>query len=223
MIDKLPRWVWTGGCVLAFIAGIVNAVGYLGFLHQAVTHLTGGTTVLGLAVAHRDQDQALHLLGTVAAFVAGCAFSGALVRDATLKLGRRYGVVLVTESMLFVGAAQLLMRGRASGDHLAIAACGMQNAMATTYSGAVLRTTHVSGIFTDLGVGLGQWIARAPVDRLRMLLSALILTSFFTGVVVGALLFTTFGFGTLYLPAALTGVAGAGYMILNARERHRAA
>lgn len=201
------------------IAGMVNAVGYLGFLHQSVTHLTGTTTVLGIAVAHSDGDRALHLLGTAASFVAGCALSGALVRDATLKFGRRYGVVLVTESLFFVAAAQLLMRGRAAGDHFALAACGMQNAMATTYSGAVLRTTHVSGIFTDLGVGLGQWIARAPLDRLRLKLCGLLLVSFFTGVVVGAYLFSLIDYATLYVPAALTGIAGAGYMIFNASQR----
>ena len=39
MIHKLPRWIWFGAAVLSFIAGIVNAVGFLGFQHQGVTHL----------------------------------------------------------------------------------------------------------------------------------------------------------------------------------------
>lgn len=34
MISKLPRWVWTGTWVLAFVAGIINVVGFLGFEHQ---------------------------------------------------------------------------------------------------------------------------------------------------------------------------------------------
>ncbi|HEV7401444.1 MAG TPA: hypothetical protein VGO11_00895 [Chthoniobacteraceae bacterium] len=41
MISKLPRWVWAGAWALAFIGGIVNAIGLLGFEHQAVTPLTG--------------------------------------------------------------------------------------------------------------------------------------------------------------------------------------
>ena len=41
MISKLSRWVWAGAWALAFVAGIVNVVGLLGYEHQAVTHLTG--------------------------------------------------------------------------------------------------------------------------------------------------------------------------------------
>lgn len=44
MIAKLSRWVWGGAWALAFVAGMVNVVGLLGFEHQAVTHLTGTTT-----------------------------------------------------------------------------------------------------------------------------------------------------------------------------------
>ena len=37
-ISKLPRWVLAGGWALAFVAGIINVVGLLGFEHQAVTN-----------------------------------------------------------------------------------------------------------------------------------------------------------------------------------------
>ena len=52
MISKLPRWVWTGAWVLAFIAGVVNVVGLLGFEHQAITHLTGNTSLFAEALQH---------------------------------------------------------------------------------------------------------------------------------------------------------------------------
>ncbi|MDB6109551.1 MAG: putative rane protein, partial [Pedosphaera sp.] len=52
MISKLPRWVLWGALMLAFIAGMINAVGFLGFQHQGITHLTGTTTLLGIALAH---------------------------------------------------------------------------------------------------------------------------------------------------------------------------
>ena len=38
---QLPRWVWVGAAALSCVAGIVNVVGFLGFQHQAITHLTG--------------------------------------------------------------------------------------------------------------------------------------------------------------------------------------
>ena len=55
---QLPRWVWIGAGALACVAGMVNAVGFLGFEHQAVTHLTGTTTLLGAALAQDDQRAA---------------------------------------------------------------------------------------------------------------------------------------------------------------------
>ena len=53
MAERLATWVWVGASALALVAGMVNVVGYLGFEHQAITHLTGTTTLLGAAaVAH---------------------------------------------------------------------------------------------------------------------------------------------------------------------------
>ena len=155
----LPRWVWVGAGLLACVAGMVNVVGYLGFEHQAVTHLTGTTTLLGEAVARRDLRAISHLGGVALAFMAGAAISGMIVQDSTLRLGRRYGVALVLESVLLFAAIPLFKQGHLAGALLAAMACGLQNAMATTYSGAVIRTSHLSGMFTDLGIGLGQSLA----------------------------------------------------------------
>jgi uncharacterized membrane protein YoaK (UPF0700 family) len=65
MISKLPRWVWTGAWALAFVGGIVNVVGLLGFEHQAVTHLTGTTSMLAAALASLDGAAALHFAAII--------------------------------------------------------------------------------------------------------------------------------------------------------------
>ncbi len=85
---QLPRWVWVGAGLLACVAGMVNVVGYLSFEQQAVTHLTGTTTLLGEAVAKRDLHAISRLAGVALAFMAGAALSGMIVQDSTLKLGR---------------------------------------------------------------------------------------------------------------------------------------
>jgi uncharacterized membrane protein YoaK (UPF0700 family) len=157
---QLPRWVWIGAGALACIAGMVNAVGFLGFEHQAITHLTGTTTLLGAAIASGDMRAATGLAGVALAFVVGAALGAMIVQDATLKLGRRYGVALAVESLLLFAAVLLFRRQDVAGAWLAAMACGVQNAMATTYSGAVVRTTHLSGMFTDLGIGLGHALRR---------------------------------------------------------------
>ena len=211
MIHKLDRWAWLGGVCLSFIAGMVNAVGYLSYAHQGVTHLTGTTTLAGLALARGHVLEYLHLSLLVLAFAGGAAVSGFILRHATLRLGRRYGLVLFLESLLLLAAAHWMTLHREGGSYFASMACGLQNAMASTYSGAVLRTTHVSGMITDLGIAVGHWLRRLEVDALRLRLYALLVSSFFLGGLAGAGLFQRLAAHTLYVPAAITGVTAALY------------
>ena len=217
----LPRWVWVGAGLLACVAGMVNVVGYLGFEHQAITHLTGTTTLLGEAVAKRDLRAISHLAGVVLAFMAGAAFSGMIIQDSTLRLGRRYGIALVLESLLLFAAIPLFRHGQLAGALLAAMACGLQNAMATTYSGAVIRTSHLSGMFTDLGIGLGHAIRGMPLQKRRLLLCGLIISGFFTGAVLGALLFVRFSYAALMVPAVVTGSVGLGYAVYRQLQLRR--
>ena len=208
---QLPRWVWIGAGSLACVAGMVNVVGYLGFEHQAVTHLTGTTSLLGAAIAGGDTRAALHLLGVAVAFTLGAALSGTIIQDSTLRLGRRYGAVLTIESILLFAAIYLFKQQQIAGALLAAMACGLQNAMATTFSGSVVRTTHLSGMFTDLGIGLGHFLRGMPLATRRLALSALIISTFFTGSMIGAWLFRHMGYDALAVPATLTGLTGIGY------------
>lgn len=219
MAERLATWVWTGAGALAFVAGMVNVVGYLGFEHQAITHLTGTTTLLGAALADGNGRAAWQLAAMLLAFVAGAALSGLLVQDATLRLGRRYGVALAIEAVLLAVAVPLFEAGHFAGPVLAAVAIGLQNAMATTYSGAVVRTSHVSGMFTDLGITLGHALRGLPVAKRRLWLCLLIISAFLAGGIVGALLFAAVDYRALYLPALLTGLTGLSYTIWKHKRR----
>lgn len=207
MITRLPRWVWVGAWALAFVAGLVNAVGLMGFERQAITHLTGTTTMLGGAIAVMDGSSVIHFALLILAFLAGAALSGVLIEDTALKLGRRYPVALFLESAMLCAAVPLMRQHQEWGLYLASGACGLQNAMVTTYSGTVVRTTHVSGMFTDLGISLGHVLRRHPVDRNRLRLSAIVITGFLCGAVAGAASFLRLDYGALFIPAALTATA----------------
>ena len=218
MAERLATWVWVGASALACVAGMVNVVGYLGFEHQAITHLTGTTSLLGAALAQGRGLAAAQLAAMIGAFVAGAALSGLLIQDSALRLGRRYGVALALEAVLLAGAVPLFEAGRFAGPLLAAAAIGLQNAMATTYSGAVVRTSHVSGMFTDLGITLGHALRGLPVARRRLWLCLVIITSFLAGGLLGALAFAALGYRALVLPALLTGVTGVWYVAWKHRK-----
>jgi uncharacterized membrane protein YoaK (UPF0700 family) len=220
MISKLPKWVWLGGSILALIAGMINAVGFLGFQHQGVTHLTGTTTLVGIAIAGGHGFQAFHLLMVILSFLSGAVFSGFLIQDSTLRLGRRYGVALMVESVLLFAAVPLLSRHKELGAYLASFACGLQNAMASTYSGAVLRTTHVSGAFTDIGILLGHWIRGLEIDARRLQFCLMQTGAFFIGSLAGAAAFASLGYDTLLIPALLTGLTGFAYALYRHRVMH---
>lgn len=213
MTVHLPRWVWVGAISLACVGGMVNVVGYLGFEHQAVSHLTGTTSLLGAALAQGDWRAVLHLWGVLIAFCLGAMLGGLIVQDSTLRLGRRYGVALSLEAVLLVAAVPLFERGLIWGALLAAMACGLQNALATTFSGAIVRTTHLSGMFTDLGIGLGHLLRGMPLPVRRLLLSGMIISGFLAGGVIGAWLFSLFRYKALFAPALLTGGTGLGYVL----------
>lgn len=210
---RLPRWVWVGAVTLACVAGMVNVIGYLGFEHQAVSHLTGTTSLLGAALAGGDWRAVRHLWAILIAFSLGAMVSGLIVQDSTLRLGRRYGVALTVEALLLAASVPLFMKQQLNGALLAAMACGLQNAMVTTYSGAVVRTTHLSGMFTDLGIGLGHALRGMPLPVRRLMLSALIISGFLAGGIAGAWLFRALHYRALLIPAALTGLTGVGYVL----------
>lgn len=196
---------------MAAVAGMVNAVGFLSFQHGGITHMTGTTTLLGIAFAQGNASQMIHLSGVGAAFLLGATVSGALIQNSALQLGRRYGVALMLESALLFLSVPLLERGWALGVYLAAGACGLQNAMASTYSGTTVRTSHVSGFFTDMGLFLGHFLRGLPVDRRRLNFCLLLTLAFLAGSWAGAALFPICLYKTIFLPAAITGTAGLLY------------
>lgn len=201
MFKKLPRWVEVGSFWLASIAGAVNAIGLLGFKHQAVSHLTGTSTLLGLSLVNLDVPESSHLFLILVSFMLGAALSGVIIDNAVLRLGRRYSIALLIEAGLLLLAMLSLSRGSNSGHFLASAACGLQNGMVSTYSGAAIRTTHVSGLFTDLGTMLGARLRGHPLDSRKAFLYLTLILGFIIGGSVGAYSFQHLQFAALAIPA----------------------
>jgi uncharacterized membrane protein YoaK (UPF0700 family) len=218
---ETPAWVLVGAFTLALIGGCINAIGLLGVYHQAVSHMSGTMTMLGLSLANGNRDMIRHLLSVAVAFFLGALLSGFSIRQSTLKIGRRYGFVLAVESVLLFAATHCLRQNMHLGDYLAAMACGLQNAMATSYSGAIVRTTHVTGIVTDLGIAAGHILRGQKVEWRRLRLYAVLLTGFSSGAYVGAIGFTELGYNTLLFPATLAGCTGLGYAIFKHIERQQ--
>jgi uncharacterized membrane protein YoaK (UPF0700 family) len=223
MAHRLPKWVEKGAFVLAVAAGAVNAVALLGFNHQGVSHLSGIATLMGIEAGNGNATAALHLGLMLVSFALGAAISGAVIGGQPLVLGPRYALCLFGEACLLIAAMVLLETGHASGHFLAAAACGLQNAMTSTFSGSIVRTTHVTGIFTDLGVAMGLWARGESIGPRRVVLYLILVSGFVLGAVAGAWGFARWAFQALWLSGGLVALLGVAALMAARRFSKSAA
>ncbi|WP_175751839.1 YoaK family protein [Burkholderia anthina] len=214
------------GFSLAFIAGAANAGGFLA-VKQYTSHMSGVVSTIADQAALGDVRLALAGIGSLASFLVGAGCSAVLV-----NWGRRHSLQSQYVLPLLVEAALLLLFGLL-GSHLAlweaffmpvtvILLCfimGLQNAMITKLSGAEIRTTHMTGIVTDLGIELGKLFywnrsnadvhAQAVIaNRAKLRIHGTMLMSFFVGGLAGAIGFKHVGYvSTVPLAAALVTLA----------------
>ena len=213
MPGQLPRWIEYGAFILALSAGCINAIGLAGVSHQAISHLSGTATLAGAALSHAELAVAWHFALILLAFLLGAALSGVLLSGRSVKLGRHYDSLLLIEAGLLIAAMVLMHQDSYWGHYVASFACGIQNALATTYSGAVVRTTHVTGVFTDLGLMLGARLRGEAFDRRKANLLLLIIAGFISGGMIGTVLFGNFGFFAFVLPVTICCVLATSYRL----------
>ena len=206
-------WVFVGAGLLAAIAGYVNVV-MLGFFAVPVSHMSGAVSRLSGDIALMDMADLILISGIVAGFLAGAMLSGILIGAATLRAGRRYGGVLMLQGVMLAAATWLALDGIALAVPLAAMACGLQNAMASSYRGLVLRTTHVTGVVTDIGVLIGQRLRQKRIRIWKLWLLLTLLLSFFAGGVAGALMLQAIGMQALAIAALVCFAVGAVYVLV---------
>ncbi len=207
------------GATLALVAGATNAGGFLA-VGQYTSHMTGIVSALADELALGRVVFALAALGALCAFVAG-----AMTTAIAINWARRRRLKSLFAIPLLLEAGLLLLFGLLGGvlaGYTALAApatvvllcylMGLQNAVITKVSKAEIRTTHVTGLVTDIGIELGRLVylnqgdhgepVRANRERLGVHL--LLLACFFGGGVIGALGFKAIGYiATLPLAAVL--------------------
>lgn len=203
MITKLPKWILWGGAVLAFSAGSLNTAALMGFTNLSVSHVTGNVSLFSAAIAHFDAQSLLYIGASLISFLIGAILSGFIIGQTSLKLGRRYGHALYLEAGLLLISYFLYQQHDYLGQLAAAMACGLQNAMVATYSGAVIRTTHLTGLTSDMGAAIGNWLAGRSISKPTLGFQAIIWYCFCGGGVVGAFLYAKVGYGALFVPIGI--------------------
>jgi len=195
------------GRSLAFVAGAVNAGGFFA-VGQYTSHMTGVVSSVADNAALGEVHLVLAGVESLLSFLLGAATSAILI-----NWGRRRGAHSLYALPLIVEAALLLCFGLmgarldASGQVSAIVALlcfvmGLQNAIVTKVSRSEIRTTHVTGLVTDIGIELGKlfyWNDNAMADRVladrgKLRLLSSLLAMFLLGGLAGAFGFKYLGY-----------------------------
>ena len=200
------------GFALAFVAGALNAGGFLA-VRQYTSHVTGMLSSLADNIALDQMSLVASALVAVSAFLLGAACCAVMVNVARRhQLASEYALPLLLEALLVLCFGLLgpwLAHFKSWLLPLAvILLCfimGLQNAVVTKLSNAVIRTTHMTGVVTDLGIELGKLMVcnrgaasgdtAVIADRGRIAVLAGLLLAFVGGGTAGAYGFKAVGYG----------------------------
>jgi uncharacterized membrane protein YoaK (UPF0700 family) len=208
------------GAFLAFVAGATNAGGFLA-VGQYTSHMTGLLSSIADHLVLGQLALVASAAGAIAAFVCGAMTTAILVNwGLRRRLQSAYGLPLLLEAgaLLAFGmaGAAIAVSQLLFAPLTVVLLCyimGLQNAVITKISRAEIRTTHVTGLVTDIGIELGKLVYVNPRDRgdpvlanrRKLRIHVLLVACFFTGALAGALGFKYAGFvSTVPLAIGLT-------------------
>lgn len=215
--QRTPRTNLRLGATLAFVAGAANAGGFLA-VGRYTSHTTGVVSSAADHLVLGEWRLAGAAAASLATFIAGAMCTALLVNwGQRRRLHSCYSLPLLIEAgflMLFgLLGASLGLHSALLLPATVLLLCfimGLQNAVITKISRAEIRTTHVTGLATDLGIEFGKLLyvnrnealAQVRANRERLRTHGLLISCFFVGGLIGALGFKWVGYITT-VPLAL--------------------
>ncbi len=198
--------------LLSFVAGIVNVAGFLA-VQRLTTNVTGHFAFFVDEVFKLNFWQGFIYFLYIFFFFLGSFVSNFLIELISRKSkGYVYVIPAVIESIIlftvaFFGPLLILHNPNLLAFAL-LFAMGLQNSLVTTISNATVRTTHLTGLFTDLGIELSQlFFYRQPEQKVKLYssikLRLTIISFFFAGGITGGVFYSLIGVYVLALAGAV--------------------
>ncbi|MEP6676141.1 MAG: YoaK family protein [Ferruginibacter sp.] len=197
--------------LLSFVAGIVNVAGFFS-VQRLTTNVTGHFAFFVDEIFKLNFWQGFVFFLYIFFFFLGSFVSNLLI-EIISKKGDRY-IYVVPASIecliLFVigvwGQDSIIKNPNIIAFSL-LFAMGLQNSLVTTISSASVRTTHLTGLFTDLGIELSQLFFYKAKEQKHKLISSIklrltIISFFFIGGIIGGILYSKVGLYTLVFAGA---------------------
>ncbi|WP_026262323.1 YoaK family protein [Spirosoma panaciterrae] len=213
--------------LLSFVAGIVNVVGFLA-VQKLTTNVTGHFALMVEEALKINLHQSFYYFLYIFFFFLG-SFCSNLIIQITEKLMDKYIFIIpvLSETVILTSIALLSFDYILANPNLIacsmLFAMGLQNSLVTTISSSAVRTTHLTGLFTDLGIEVSQLFffkAKGQQAKLKaaIKLKLTIITAFFLGGILAGVLFSTFKMKTLFI-ASFTLLIGLTIDYVNVKIR----
>ena len=205
--------------ILAGVAGAANAGGFFA-VQQYTSHMTGYLAALADNLAIGEFWLVLVSLLAISAFIAGAGFSAVMIAWARdHRSHHQYSLpIAVQGGFLFCFSFGWIFESELGRLFSIACLCfimGMQNATITKLSGARIRTTHATGMLTDIGIELGRAFyglfprsRGAGADKRKLGILVAQVVSFLCGGIIGAFGYKAVGFlFSLPLAVLLLGIS----------------
>lgn len=186
--------------LLSFVAGLVNVAGFLA-VQRLTTNVTGHFAFFVDEVFKLNFREGLHYFLFILFFFMGSFFSNLSI-ELVSKINDRhiYRFPILVESLILLGVAvagqQLILHAPNALAFALLFAMGLQNSLVTTISNSIVRTTHLTGLFTDLGIDLSQlFFYKQKRQKIKLYASIklrlTIISFFFLGGITGGVFFAS--------------------------------
>src|SRR5690606_36116047 len=184
--------------LLSFVAGIVNVAGFLS-VQKLTTNVTGHFAFFVDEIFKQNLLVGLNYFLYILFFFLGSFFSSFSI-ELTSKINDRliYRIPVVAESLILISVAifgkELITTSPNFLAYSLLFAMGLQNSLVTTISNATVRTTQLTGLFTDLGIELSQLFFYKLKEQKDKLYSSIklrltIISFFFLGGLFGGIMY----------------------------------
>lgn len=224
---------------LASVAGFVNSAAFV-LIGVFTSHVTGNVGRLANDIATDQPAAALTALTMIVSFFGGAFVASMMVESNLLgRIPAAYGFALSFEAALLAAFIVLAQQSGSASllqlqEVVLCMAMGAQNSLVTRLSGAVVRTTHLTGVVTDLGIEAARWFrywrstlsprlrfGQNPVERpqaAKVLLLATIPAAFMSGAVLGAAAGAQLRAAAMWIPCAAVSLSAI-YAFATGRRR----
>lgn len=197
--------------LLSFVAGMVNVAGFLS-VQQLTTNVTGHFAFFVEEIYTLDVWRGMVYFLFIFFFFLG-SFTSGLILEFNNRKNNPYifvAPILIEASLILTVAVfgEFLLKEQPNIiAYILLFAMGLQNSLVTLISNSVVRTTHLTGLFTDLGIEISQ-LFFYKADNRKKLISSIelrlsIIVCFFLGGILSAISYSNFGLKILIIPAIL--------------------